>query len=478
MRISMWILADWLAKYHPDVKIQQGDRILQNARLFSDDRKISRTTVYLEQIQNDRILCSSGHDYLVLHGSDVDEAFNEILDAFEFYNEWSSDAYDMIAGGCSIRELLSFGTKLLNRVVILADASFYMREICDPEKQFARFSSPWSAMENRMLPLDAIIGISAIKQIRIPGLPTYRIDPPGIDPGAAVTNLSVDGVHKGWLISISESGAYTQGELDVQDAFCKILEAWMQRNDAHDARMERSGIFLELLENPNHTGAQAEQRLRVLGWYPSDEKQIYTIQQIDGGQDLTNAMERYLERLNEYAFTLHYDGRLLYIINRQTTPAEQVEDTLRQTLRRCGCAAAKSPVFTELDRFWDCYQISLIALRFAPLESGGICTKEDALLPYIRHLLLEKSAFDLRHPALAVLEDYDRVHEGSLKDTLLCFLRHNCSYADTAGELFIHRSTLLYRIGRIQELTGIDLGDYAARLHLQISFLLSEERQP
>ena len=96
MRISMWILAAWLAKYDPEVRIQQGERILQNARLFSDDLKISRTTVYLNQIQRDLVLCSSGHDFLVLHADDVNAVFNDILDAFDFYRAWHLATADSV----------------------------------------------------------------------------------------------------------------------------------------------------------------------------------------------------------------------------------------------------------------------------------------------------------------------------------------------------------------------------------------------
>ena len=474
MRISMWILADWLAAYDPEVKIQQGERVLRNARLFSDDLKISKTTVYLDQIQRDLVLCSSGHDFLVLHADDVNEVFNDVLDAFEFYDEWSGDAYDLIARGCSARELLSFGTQLLRRALILADATFYMREICDPEGIVRRASGTWNAEENRVLPLEALLGISALAQIRIPDLPTYRVDPPGVEPGAAVTNLFLDGVHQGWLITVSEAGAYGQGDLDLQDAFCEVLAAWMEHNRAHDERMEKSGIFLELLENGAQAGAHIEERLKAFGWYPSDQKQIYVIEQRDSSMDPTHAMERYLERVNEYAFVIHYDGRILYIINRQITPAEPFEETLRQTLRRCGCAAAKSPVFTELGRVRDSYQLSLLALRFAAPAMGEICSMDDGLLPYIGHLLKQHSALDLRHPALAVLEAYDRAHGSGLTETLYTFLKRNCGYVDTAEALFIHRSTLLYRLQRIQELTGLDLADYPTRLHVQLSFLIPE----
>ena len=44
----------------------------------------------------------------------------------------------------------------------------------------------------------------------------------------------------------------------------------------------------------------------------------------------------------------------------------------------------------------------------------------------------------------------------------------------TAHALYIHRSTLTYRLEKMQELTGIDLADPDTRLYLQISIKLLE----
>ncbi|WP_456298190.1 helix-turn-helix domain-containing protein [Blautia producta] len=40
--------------------------------------------------------------------------------------------------------------------------------------------------------------------------------------------------------------------------------------------------------------------------------------------------------------------------------------------------------------------------------------------------------------------------------------------------MYIHRNSLLYRLKRIEELTGIDLDNEEIRLHLMLSYLLEE----
>lgn len=42
-------------------------------------------------------------------------------------------------------------------------------------------------------------------------------------------------------------------------------------------------------------------------------------------------------------------------------------------------------------------------------------------------------------------------------------------------QVCIHRSTLLYRIQKIQSVTQIDLEDFTTRVYLELSFLLEKQ---
>ena len=76
------------------------------------------------------------------------------------------------------------------------------------------------------------------------------------------------------------------------------------------------------------------------------------------------------------------------------------------------------------------------------------------------------------HPAIAKLAHYDDVHESELLPSLKVFMecRYNATLA--AQELFVARSTLINRLERVVELTGIDLDDLDERLYVAISFKL------
>ncbi len=77
---------------------------------------------------------------------------------------------------------------------------------------------------------------------------------------------------------------------------------------------------------------------------------------------------------------------------------------------------------------------------------------------------------------VAPLANYDEDHRGSLVKTLEAYFNHHGNISRTAESLFVHRNTLLYRMDRIQELTGQDLDNANMRLALHLSLKLWQLR--
>jgi hypothetical protein len=74
--------------------------------------------------------------------------------------------------------------------------------------------------------------------------------------------------------------------------------------------------------------------------------------------------------------------------------------------------------------------------------------------------------------ALGTLERRD--HRGTLRDTLRAYLETGGSHADASNRLGIHRNTLAYRLRRIGELIGRDVGDPRTWLTLHLALWASE----
>lgn len=78
------------------------------------------------------------------------------------------------------------------------------------------------------------------------------------------------------------------------------------------------------------------------------------------------------------------------------------------------------------------------------------------------------------HPAFRILQESDEKDEGCLLPTLRIFLSTGQSIKDTAEKMFLHRNSVIYRLGKIRELTSADLHDPETCFRLRLSFVIHE----
>ncbi len=94
-----------------------------------------------------------------------------------------------------------------------------------------------------------------------------------------------------------------------------------------------------------------------------------------------------------------------------------------------------------------------------------------------RLLLTIGGAKDLRefyHEVLGRLLEHDARNGGDLLQTLEAYFRYHGSPSEMAREMHLHRNTLLYRLRRIQDITGIDLEDAETGLALHLALRIGE----
>ena len=93
-------------------------------------------------------------------------------------------------------------------------------------------------------------------------------------------------------------------------------------------------------------------------------------------------------------------------------------------------------------------------------ETGAIVTYDDMGIYKLLLGALEEDPEEVRNfygETIARVEEYDRRHHTDLVGTLEAYLANDRSVASTAEALFTHRHTIRYRLGRINDLTGLDV---------------------
>jgi hypothetical protein len=470
----MWILADWLAEFNPEVQIAEGKRTLLNVRLRLDGSRPEWSTVYVGT-EGDKIACVNGHDTLLLHRGALHDILNRILDAFDFYQDWSDRLNDKAKTDCALADLLLDSAPVLGRMAAVADTSYNIIAQIGIEAGAGEKSGLRAVPGGRIISLDSILAIHQDQRLRVNNPQTYFLDVPRTGIRCAVRNIFFLGQHCGWLITDKQSDRITQGEADIQAELGDNLERWMEYHRDQRELIEKSGVFLQILEGNVRKVEDVYRRIESLNWQRGDELQVYVVRPDAERLPPAYIFDRDLEQYFE-GYAVHFKGQFLYVVNNTRTDLWKFDAAFKSMLENAGCICGRSPKFCDILDLSTHYELAGIAAGFASDNTSRIRDLESAALSYYISLILKYDKAGVVHPAPQILRDYDHRHKTALYETLETFLRHERNYIHTAQELHLHRNTLIYRIERIVTLTGVDLDVHENRLHILISYEIDKLR--
>ncbi|MFC5603814.1 PucR family transcriptional regulator [Sporosarcina koreensis] len=99
----------------------------------------------------------------------------------------------------------------------------------------------------------------------------------------------------------------------------------------------------------------------------------------------------------------------------------------------------------------------------------------------LRHVKDSSALLQFIPRSLKELLDYQQANQSDLLETLQTFLECNQNATQTAKNLFVHYKTVMYRLERIKEITGMDFDDseemLSVRVGLKIYELIERENQ-
>lgn len=469
MQLSMWMFVDRLEALAPKAFIQKGGCVLRNARLLADSQEHARTTLYLQYNNSHTIMCMNGNDIFVVNSDDINQVLNDILDVFDRMNEWSDAADELIRNGCTLDELLAHATMEARMHLLVADATYYIHSYSAWGEPLERLSA-MPLLKNRSMDIDSILKVDAMPQVRSADVGTYYVSIPAYNTKSPVGNIFVDGVHQGWVIGMRADNRFTAGDLDTLSIILHKVEAWMEFNNVSQAHHEQAGVLARLLEGKDVSTKEIQHAFDVFAWRGGDHFCVIAARRTSQDKDTRFVAKRFLQELSGNSFVVPLEGMFAIVINESLGLPENYYLRMEEVCDLCGYAAGKSPTFCDIGTLQSQYSAACVAARFA--QTGEVVGFEAVQLDYALELIKEYAVSDVRHGALDALAAYDAAHKTQLLFTLQTFVRNKGSFVDTYSQLFIHRSTLAYRLERIAEIGQLDLSDEKTWNHLVLSFLL------
>lgn len=240
------------------------------------------------------------------------------------------------------------------------------------------------------------------------------------------------------------------------------LDAILLQHAATVAALELSQSRLAL-EHDRRTGAELMAQLLDGFGDLSVARRHLLARGIDPEQAiLATARSRDEERLRDLHIALWRNAVPHACVQRSGTvhallPArEDIDETLIRSLG-AGCRIGLSRLVGAVTRLPEAAREAAWALAIAERTETSLARYGDAT-PWAG-LAGVGEAQELVDRVLRPLLDHDARHRGSLLETLTAFLSHQRSWQRTAAALHVHRQTVLYRIRKVEQVTGRDLAE-------------------
>lgn len=273
------------------------------------------------------------------------------------------------------------------------------------------------------------------------------------------------------------------GDYQILDYINRMTQQAYQKGKIHlpNPVREVETLLIAAIEGKEKDEDQFCSQMIVFQWQPDDaylcvsislhERDFYTHTAI--------STRLALERLFPADFVLLYEKRLVLLVNldRQRLDAKDVSTRLayflREGLFKAGISRAKAGFRYIRDAFLEASEALSVGNYMDPTKwcyyfeqyrNDYICMKSMEVL----------SAKSLCHPGILLLQEYDRKHNTRMLETLRVYLDCDRNLARTSRQLFIHRSTLEYRLEKIRKLTDADLEQPEIRFQVLDSFRFLE----
>ena len=226
--------------------------------------------------------------------------------------------------------------------------------------------------------------------------------------------------------------------------------------------------------NANTDSTYLITNLTRFGWSPNDDYQIILVvlpkENSNSSHFLYNYENVFADAHSDVIALRHDDFILLLLHNGACKILSQCLPALDKQLMLDDGSCSIGQLFCDFTQLRLQYDLAKLPLRGKPPDGCRIRYFRDILEPHLVSVL--SSCFPLQavcHRAAVRIHEYDIANGTDFLFSLETYLMNNKSLMAASEKLFIHRSTLTYRLNAIEKITPMQLDDPRERLHILLS---------
>lgn len=511
MRISLEIISERLKKQGFSVVKEKLSSafLLDQARFFVENTEFDSNILYICSAHNDlrpgrcknaSLLCigdfpgtEKAAAFLVFdEGTDAFRLSNAVNEIFRQFQTWEDVLKDPIQKQLSMTDnlqaLVDASSDILENGITIMDLSLNFLAISDITLQYGGY--------------DTISNMSDHKRVSPDVMSLLRDDPGYQNVQTSLDIVIMDDsilpyrtMNKNLYVNQSVAGRITitgcvRDFLDsdktlllmLSSTIEKILASFQLDSSAYNRNL--ASLFEDMLSSNTVNKRALDSELEKIGWNSKGQFVLLLLSSI--GSDSENIETLYYCREimrnipESYVFQT---GQYIVAVLNELSPDRSIYDMMQSFtifIREANFRVGIS------NRFEDIYTMSTYFRQAEIALDIGLKNHPTEWLHYFSNYILEYafsmatvdfSEEELLSPIYFRLKKYDEENDTALVQTLSIYLENHMNVVRSAKALFIHRSTMLYRLQRICEIGGTHLTDEKELLHLVLTFYLLKQQR-
>ena len=314
-----------------------------------------------------------------------------------------------------------------------------------------------------------------------------RIDDPHVRHGILCTGICYKGEQLGRILVLGKNRTFHENDGVFLSTLAKILGHYFSADvfPQINSSAQELSLFHSLMNPDKSDPYVIAQRLKELEINPELGLQLVIIGQRD--QSLLTAManmRKYCNIMQSSIYAL-YQGNIVAINSKSKKSDYGISDFLVRELEKNKYACGISREYFDPVSTPTFYTQTMFCLRFREfmhlpeyLVYYEDCSAEHSICYASLHIDELHNMLDPRYAKLCL---FDESGPKCLIDTLRVYIRHIKHPTEAAKILNIHRNTYFYRINKIEEMTGWDLGDgndlHKIIFYLKITDMLEQQEK-
>lgn len=412
--------------------------------------------------------------------------FDHVLNIFHSNRKLvdsSASLLNSLIKGKGLNYIVQVGSEILGNPVILTDSSSKLLASSANTNIDDTFWNDLTTLgygnDNNLVPYIHEGFVDQILQSPLPVL---------IDPGIPnnlkriIGKIQVKEKTIGYIGILENNQKLKEEDINIAGLLCDVVASEMQKSKLYDnlTGIKHEFLLVDLLDEKMRNSKIAKDRANAI--FHTATKNLFVIV-INPTENIVNShtlgyLQWSFESQLPSCKSVYYSDHLVLVIN--TNDKNQWQETKRkliEILKRNNLNAGLSLMFHDMIDIKKYYIQAKSASRISKLlKKYDVLQDYEDLYVYdlLTKLKEDTNAYDFCHPIVQKIQDYDKSNGTDYYNTLYEYLICSGNITLLANKLFHHRNTIVHRINKIQEITGIDLSDGNNRFKLLLSYLIME----